>query len=378
MNKKRLLFKLTGIIFIAIITITCTPKSTYNADSSIESNVNDRMPHTNDFININDRIIPENNEILNGDFSDFAGVYYNGRGEVFTLKSDGTRLEDDTQIAAGSFVKHDNGSFSWNSNQQSNLNVILWPVGVEVRIGDRIIETNTTRIRLHAGHDEPENMIREIQFLISERYLFYQGQYEDNVMALIKDYEFGNDPVLLAQRAYNLITLLEGRDDNNPAAAEELRMLGEAIVSLSEADQRIYYAQLEHFYIGYIADDVFDFNFYAGYYRDIYADHLQAREIIHYGSGHDVIYLYSDVDLYDFKVFAVNTDADLNFYSGRINFSLDVLSSKSALEYSTNIPDGIPAEAVSFLTADGTRHIYLLQLSGYDGKVIAMWLDFLM
>ena len=186
-----------------------------------------------------------------------------------------------------------------------------------------------------------------------------------------------NDPVPLAQRAFDLIMQLEGRDDRDPAVAEELRLLGETVNNLPETDQRIYYTELERLYIGEVISEespsnVYDYeiNFFAGYFHNAYIDILETKEIIHYGTGSEIVYFYCNVDLYEFKVLAVGTDEDFNFFAERTVLSLGIFSSDIALEYSTYIPDGIPVEAVSFKTADGTSYSYLLQLSGFDGSVV--------
>jgi len=115
-----------------------------------------------------------------------------------------------------------------------------------------------------------------------------------------------------------------------------------------------------------------EFNLFVGYYHDLYIDQFQVREVIYYGSGRERVYFYCDVDLYEFKILAVGTDEELNFFAERTVFSVDVFSSNAALEYQTYIPEGIPAEAVSFKTADGTAHAYLLGSSGVDGSVAVM------
>ena len=51
-------------------------------------------------------------KILNGDFSDFAGVWENGRGEIVRLKQDGT-LGDRQRSENGRF---DEGHYYWYSS----------------------------------------------------------------------------------------------------------------------------------------------------------------------------------------------------------------------------------------------------------------------
>ncbi|MCL2801195.1 MAG: hypothetical protein FWD28_05515 [Treponema sp.] len=185
-----------------------------------------------------------------------------------------------------------------------------------------------------------------------------------------------NDPILLSKLAMYLILQIEGRDNKDPAAAEELSLLTEAVNRLSEADRRIYNSEIERFYTG--QDNTNAFEFYAGYYRDVYIDHLRDREIMYIGSGLEQVYFYSNIDLFEFKILAIGSDENFNFFTERIIFSVDVLSFKTALEYSTYVPQGIPAEAVSFRTADGKEHVYLLQSSGLDGSLTVIKLETLL
>jgi len=94
---------------------------------------------------------------------------------------------------------------------------------------------------------------------------------------------------------------------------------------------------------------------------------LADRSRIKYGDGGETVIIYSNVDLYEFKIF--NNGAD--YLSGDVNVSRNVLSTSNYVEYMTNIPEGMPAEAVHFKTADGKEHYYLLQYSGMDGTVFA-------
>jgi len=59
-----------------------------------------------------------------------------------------------------------------------------------------------------------------------------------------------NNPKVLAQRSLDLIMQLEGRDDKDPAAAEELRMVWDIVEKLSEEERDIFNKELERLYIG--------------------------------------------------------------------------------------------------------------------------------
>jgi len=108
--------------------------------------------------------------------------------------------------------------------------------------------------------------------------------------------------------------------------------------------------------------------FHVGYVHDTNMNQLADRSKIKYGDGGETVIIYSNVDLYEFKIFNNETD----YLSGDINVSLNVLSTSNYLEYMTNIPEGIPAEAIQFKTADGKTHYYWLGYSGIDGTVVAM------
>jgi len=62
------------------------------------------------------------------------------------------------------------------------------------------------------------------------------------------------NPIILAHMAFNLIMQLEGRDDKDPAIVIELAAIEERIKAFSEANQMIYYSELERLYIGDVAE----------------------------------------------------------------------------------------------------------------------------
>ena len=113
-----------------------------------------------------------------------------------------------------------------------------------------------------------------------------------------------------------------------------------------------------------------DVNFSVNYIQDADMSRLANRNIIGYGTAGEKIIIFADVDLSDFKIYSIGTDSEDNssFIENTV-FSLGVLQSNSAIEYSTYIPEGMPAEALSFKTPDGETHTYKLGVSGTDGKV---------
>jgi len=108
--------------------------------------------------------------------------------------------------------------------------------------------------------------------------------------------------------------------------------------------------------------------FYVGYVHDTDMDQLAGRSKIKYGDGGETVIIYSNVDLYEFKIF--NNGAD--YLSGDVNVARNVLSASTYLEYMTTIPEGMPAEAVHFITGAGEEYYYQLGYSGMDGTVVAI------
>ncbi|MDR0503471.1 MAG: hypothetical protein LBH16_09155 [Treponema sp.] len=93
--------------------------------------------------------------ILNGDLSEFSAYWINGRGERPWLYPNGTFSSNQT---ASGFRKHGD-AYTWNVSQgeSGGFGVMLYPVGVDVELGNRIIETDNTKVRLTYGHDLPDD-----------------------------------------------------------------------------------------------------------------------------------------------------------------------------------------------------------------------------
>ncbi|MCL2186885.1 MAG: hypothetical protein FWB86_13690 [Treponema sp.] len=118
-----------------------------------------------------------------------------------------------------------------------------------------------------------------------------------------------------------------------------------------------------------------DVNFSVHYIQNIDMSRLANRNIIRHEAAHngEKIIISADVDLHEFKIYSIGIDdEDFTIFIENTVYSLDVLKSNSAIEYSTYIPDGIPAEALSFKTPDGTTHAYILGVSGMDGTVVLL------
>lgn len=103
-------------------------------------------------------------EILNGNLSDFEGIWINEENAEITLKADGTAGEEYTENditykeKAGGFEKQEDGCYTWGVSLEdydgpSSYDMWLFPVGVDVFVYGQIVETDTTVVRLYAGHD---------------------------------------------------------------------------------------------------------------------------------------------------------------------------------------------------------------------------------
>jgi hypothetical protein len=95
--------------------------------------------------------------LLKGNLSAFAGVWVNGNGRRVYLRSDGTlnfsgQDENQGQRAAG--YRQSQGSYYWSIafEDEPGFAVMLLPAGVEAAYN---VKTDTTRVRLAAGHDAP-------------------------------------------------------------------------------------------------------------------------------------------------------------------------------------------------------------------------------
>jgi len=112
-------------------------------------------------------------------------------------------------------------------------------------------------------------------------------------------------------------------------------------------------------------------NFSVTYIQHADMNHLANRKIIRHGEGYEKIIISADADIYEFKIYSLGMVYDeFLFFAEDIVYSLDTLQASSAIEYTTLVSEGIPAEAISFKTADGAMYSYTLGVSGMDGTVI--------
>ena len=102
-------------------------------------------------------------KILNGDLSDFVGTWKTAEGSTFFLCSDGITMRDGMLEGekADYFCKNEDGTYSWSVldwisdewGYGGGFAIILYPVGVDVIVYGRVVDTDTSRVRLFAGQD---------------------------------------------------------------------------------------------------------------------------------------------------------------------------------------------------------------------------------
>ncbi|MCL2244839.1 MAG: hypothetical protein FWC03_10305 [Treponema sp.] len=109
--------------------------------------------------------------ILSGDLSNFAGTYANGRGDRRQLTSDGVFSSENPEggfgdgIMAEGFehISQESGDsyYQWVNTTQPDADgwysgyiVVLFPPGVQIIEGGRIVQTDTSKIRMYVyAHD---------------------------------------------------------------------------------------------------------------------------------------------------------------------------------------------------------------------------------
>jgi hypothetical protein len=173
MNKKNF-FKLAGIMVIAIIVITCTPKKNDVLIEATQPQTQTEVKATQTNIEIETTAVqtqtqPETalydySKILNGDLSDFTGIWWlNGWGDRIQLMIDDGTLSDGHFISGFSYNK--DGSYYWNQGYRDiGLSdgwvhgIYLYPVGVEIEAEDKTItKSDTTKIRIGTGIEPPND-----------------------------------------------------------------------------------------------------------------------------------------------------------------------------------------------------------------------------
>lgn len=114
-------------------------------------------------------------KILRGDLSDFTGEWINAEGYKHNLKADGTEgitLPGNGKVyhqVADDFMLHSEGYYDWCVCLEPNdlgdsYAFWLYPVGVEIIVEGKIVKSDTSRVRMYAGHGftSPEEMPNQI------------------------------------------------------------------------------------------------------------------------------------------------------------------------------------------------------------------------
>jgi hypothetical protein len=96
-------------------------------------------------------------KILNGDLSDFAGNWTNKMNDHLSnreLRANGTFGAGQSAVV---FNLTDRATYTWNvyTEDGGGFAVELYPVGVEVRNTRGIVPSDTTKVRIHSGHEPP-------------------------------------------------------------------------------------------------------------------------------------------------------------------------------------------------------------------------------
>lgn len=97
---------------------------------------------------------------------------------------------------------------------------------------------------------------------------------------------------------------------------------------------------------------------------------LKEREPTTVGSSENII-IYCDKDLYDFRLSEISFNDGVNYDFEKVIYYFGDLASDSYIKITTNIPEGMPYEAVSFTDENGIVYSYILHYNGRDGSTCA-------
>jgi major membrane immunogen (membrane-anchored lipoprotein) len=149
-------------------TPTASPASTYEEDNDGPGDDYDGLPLS--AIVFAATLVEPYINILEGDLSEFAGVWVNGYGVREHLRSDGTFGDEEDQVVGGFRSGYENfelaqwsmasggASYRWSiSVYRSSFEVTLFPIGVDIMVDGKIIETDTTKVRIYAGRETPSS-----------------------------------------------------------------------------------------------------------------------------------------------------------------------------------------------------------------------------
>ncbi|MDR2964649.1 MAG: hypothetical protein LBU88_02620 [Treponema sp.] len=117
------------------------------------------------------------NKILTGDLSDFIGYWVNNNNEKRDLVPSGLFGGG---VQAHGFEKTKRGSYFWNvTADMGGFGVELFPIGVEAVGARGIVPTDTTKVRMHSGHEPPFEADQIFYLEIAEYYTLANGTMAD-------------------------------------------------------------------------------------------------------------------------------------------------------------------------------------------------------
>jgi len=149
MNKIILWILLAGMV-ITIIVTACTPKK-----SEIENITESQINGVNQLEEeIQSQQTFDYSKILNGDLSDFAGIWWaNGIGQRTQLDIDNGTLPENFEIR--SFKQNEDRSYFWWAGFYDAIlgvgqgdSIYLYPPGIEINTFEGVVPSDTTKVRL--------------------------------------------------------------------------------------------------------------------------------------------------------------------------------------------------------------------------------------
>jgi hypothetical protein len=194
---KGLVLKLLGILAIAIMVLSCTPKK---GEQQMEIQMESGKTQTQ-IENVATEVKSQTttktvqynySKILKGDLSEFTGIWWvNSWGDRMQFMIDDETLKDGYSIS--NFSKKEDGSYYWaqryydeRSKEGWAIGIYLYPAGVEIEADDifplydtNITPSDTTKIRMGAG-DGPPNDAKSV-FYIETDYMEVDNTFKENI-----------------------------------------------------------------------------------------------------------------------------------------------------------------------------------------------------
>ena len=184
-----------------------------------------------------------------------------------------------------------------------------------------------------------------------------------------------NDLKALAKRGFDLIIQLEGRDYNDPHAAEELGKLGEMVEKLSFADQTIYNEELRRLYTGSAADGAG-----GSLLPVIQIGRAASQNLNKFNSFHEFndrnnrgerIVIWTDIAVKRFDYISTRYDYESNFFVvDDILYTInDWQPERAFLAANSYMGDGVPTRGISFLDGKNIIRYFYISESETDGSL---------